>query len=141
MMSVASLLVSLTSVRTRVRVDAYQRLGRTYGDKLERERQALDSWINALDIDPHNLETLETLTRLYEESQAWVELIDILQRMVQLPEGVLEAERLRDLWAQIGNIQGELCLGDCVIRWNPQTCEESSSTGRRAVQAVDSSRE
>ncbi|EDM75104.1 tetratricopeptide repeat protein [Plesiocystis pacifica SIR-1] len=101
------------------RVDAYQRLGRTYGEKLERDRQALDAWINALDIDPENLETLETLKRLYEESQAWVELIDILGRMVQLPQGVLLAERLRDLWAQIGSIQGEYLMAtdDAIAAW------------------------
>ena len=101
------------------RVDAYQRLGRTYGDKLERDRQALDAWINALDINPDNLETLETLKRLYEDSQAWVELIDILQRMVQLPAGSLEAERQRDLWAQIGRIQGEYLMAtdDAIAAW------------------------
>ena len=101
------------------RVDAYQRLGRTYGEKLERDRQALDAWINALDIDATNLETLETLKRLYEESQAWVELIDILQRMVQLPYGTMSGERLRDLWAQIGGIQGEYLMAtdEAIAAW------------------------
>jgi tetratricopeptide (TPR) repeat protein len=103
----------------RARVDAYQRLGRTYGEKLERDRQALDAWINALDIDPTNLETLETLKRLYEQSQAWVELIDILQRMVALPHGVLSHKRMRDLWAQMGGIQGEYLMAtdDAIAAW------------------------
>ncbi|MCA9698689.1 MAG: tetratricopeptide repeat protein, partial [Myxococcales bacterium] len=101
------------------RVDAFQRLGRTQGEKLENDIQALEAWISALDIDPENLETLETLKRLYEESQAWVELIDILSRMVQLPHGVLAAERLRDLWAQIGQIQGEYLMAtdEAIAAW------------------------
>jgi tetratricopeptide (TPR) repeat protein len=101
------------------RVAAYQSLGRTYGERLGKERPALDAWINALEIDPHDLQTLETLKGLYEQSQAWVELIDILQRMTQLGAGGLGAARMRDLWAQIGQIQGEYLMAtdEAIAAW------------------------
>src|SRR5690606_20467340 len=40
------------------KVETYQSLGRVYGEKLGRERQALDAWLSALELDGSNLDTL-----------------------------------------------------------------------------------
>jgi len=101
------------------KVQAFQTLGRVYGEKLERERNALDAWLNALEIDGANLQTLEALKKIYEESQAWVELIDILHRMLQLGGDHLGWDRMRDLYAQVGQIQGEYLMqtDDAIEAW------------------------
>src|SRR5690606_38861511 len=101
------------------RVAVYQRLGRTYGTHLERERNALDAWLTAVEIDPVNLESLETLKGIYEHGQAWMELNDILHRLAALGAERLGWERLRDIYAQIGTIQGEYLMqtDDSIAAW------------------------
>ena len=92
-----------------LKVQAYQTLGRVYGEQLDRERNAMDAWLNALELDDRNLVTLEALERIYEESQAWVELIDILERKAGLADE-LGAEQTRELYAKMGRIQGEYLM-------------------------------
>ncbi|MCH6580813.1 MAG: hypothetical protein IH802_10700, partial [Nitrospinae bacterium] len=43
----------------------YKRLGRVWAEKLERERQALDAWLCADELDRNDLETLGALSHLY----------------------------------------------------------------------------
>ncbi len=92
------------------RVAAYQTLGRVYGEKLERERNALDAWLNALDIDANNLETLQALHRIYEDSQAWVELIQVLDSLIAQGPDVIASEELQGLHAKAGRIHGEYLM-------------------------------
>src|SRR5690606_3449500 len=103
----------------RSKVAAYQALGRTYAEKLENERAALDAWINALELDPANLVTLETLRVIYLRNQAWVELVDILRRLIEIGAETLGVDRLRALYAEIGEIQGEhlLATDEAIAAW------------------------
>jgi tetratricopeptide (TPR) repeat protein len=91
-------------------VRAYQTLGRVYGENLDRERNSLDAWLNALELDPANVTTLEALHGIYENNQAWVELIDILERLIAVGPDTVGYERLRDLYAKVGRIQGEYLM-------------------------------
>jgi golgin subfamily B member 1 len=92
------------------RVAAYQTLGRVYGDKLDRERDALGAWLNAMELDSANVETLQALHKIYETNQAWVELIDILEQLLAVGgEGMPVAEQ-RELYAKVGRIQGEYLM-------------------------------
>ncbi len=93
-----------------IQVQAYQTLGGVYGEKLDKERNAMDAWLNALEIDDRNITTLEALHAIYERSQAWVELIDILERLIAGGADTLGYERLRDLYAKVGRIQGEYLM-------------------------------
>ena len=92
------------------RVRAYQTLGRVYGGKLDRERNALDAWLNALDIDGHNLETLQALHQIYENSQAWVELIQVLDSLIGLGAEAVGLAELQELYAKAGRIHGEYLM-------------------------------
>jgi tetratricopeptide (TPR) repeat protein len=92
------------------RVAAYQTLGRVYGERLDRERDALAAWLNAMELDGANVETLQALHRIYETNQAWVELIDILEQLLAVGgEGMPVAEQ-RELYAKVGRIQGEYLM-------------------------------
>jgi len=94
----------------RDRVSAYQTLGRVYGDRLGRERNALDSWLNALEIDDRNVTTLQALRHIYETSQAWVELIDVLDKLIAVGQPELTETQLLELYAKVGQIQGEYLM-------------------------------
>ncbi|MBP7288872.1 MAG: tetratricopeptide repeat protein [Nannocystaceae bacterium] len=103
-----------------VKVAAYQTLGRVYGEKLDRDRNALEAWLNALEIDDANLETLQALHRIYEGNQAWVELIEILERLIALGPQVIGWEQLRELYAKVGRIQGEYLMASepAILAWH-----------------------
>jgi tetratricopeptide (TPR) repeat protein len=102
------------------KVAAYQTLGRVYGEKLERDRNALEAWLNALEIDDANLETLQALHRIYEGNQAWVELIEILERLIGLGPDVIGWDELRELYAKVGRIQGEYLMASdqAIVAWH-----------------------
>jgi len=92
------------------KIAAYQMLGRTYGERLGKHRNALDAWLNALELDPTNVATLEALHQIYQQSQAWVELIDVLQRLIAVGPELLGEDRTRDLYAQMARIHGEYLM-------------------------------
>jgi tetratricopeptide (TPR) repeat protein len=122
----------------RERVAAFQTLGRTYGEKLDKERNALDAWLNALEIDPTSLETLRALKHIYEGSQAWMELIDILQRTIDVGPEQLGWQEMRDLYAQMGKIQGEYLMAtdEAIAAW--QKVLEIEQSDMPALQALES---
>ena len=95
---------------TREKVDVYKKLGRVNAEKLENDRASLDAWLNALDLDDRDVETLQSLHRIYEESESWPELVDILARLIAVGPDVLGTELLRDYYAQVGRIQGEYLM-------------------------------
>ncbi|MEE9384726.1 MAG: tetratricopeptide repeat protein [Nannocystaceae bacterium] len=101
------------------KVHVYQQLGEAYSEHLDSERQAIDAWLNALELDTDNIEVLSALKRVYEERQAWVELIDVIQRLIALGHERLGWETMRDLCAQAGLIQGEYLMQpqDAIEAW------------------------
>lgn len=92
------------------RVLVFQTLGRVYGDRLGRERNALDAWLNALELDDRNVITLQALRHIYETSQAWVELIDVLDKLIAVGPAELGDRQLLELYAKAGRIQGEYLM-------------------------------
>lgn len=91
------------------RVAAYQTLGRIQAEKLEDHDRALDSWLQALGLDPSNLETLQALQVIYERNEAWPELVMTLERLVGLEAQVDQEERIA-LLAKIGRIEADKLL-------------------------------
>ncbi|HWU88034.1 MAG TPA: hypothetical protein VN253_12195, partial [Kofleriaceae bacterium] len=88
----------------------YKRLGRVWEDKLQRERNALDAWLAADRLDGQDLETLRALAHLYRSTQAWDELSQTLQRIIevgQLSDQLTEHETI-ELYAQLGQLEGEV---------------------------------
>jgi tetratricopeptide (TPR) repeat protein len=92
------------------KVAIYQTLGRVYGEKLGKDRNALDSWLNALELNGRDVETLTALHRIYQQNESWVELNDILSRLINLGPRVLGAEQTRDYYSQVGRIQAEYLM-------------------------------
>lgn len=92
------------------RVVAYQTLGRVYGERLDRERDALGAWLNAMELDGANIETLQALHQIYETNQAWVELIEILEQLIAVGGESVPVEEQRELYAKVGRIQGEYLM-------------------------------
>ena len=104
----------------RGRVDAYQRLGRTYGEKLERDRQALDAVDQRARHRPDQ-------PRDARDAQAAVRAEPGVGRArstscsawSRCRRACSAASVLRDLWAQIGGIQGEYLMAtdDAIAAW------------------------
>jgi tetratricopeptide (TPR) repeat protein len=92
------------------KVSIYQTLGRVYGERLGKDRNALDSWLSALELNGRDVETLTALHRIYQQNESWVELNDILSRLVNLGPRVLGADQTRDYYAQVGRIQSEYLM-------------------------------
>ena len=92
------------------KVAAYQTMGHVYATRLERERAALDAWLNALELDPTNTATLAALEEIYETNQAWVELVEVLETTRGLGVETIGADRMLEVAAKIGRVQGEYLM-------------------------------
>ena len=66
------------------RIPVYKRLGRIWGEKLGRERNALECWQKVLEIDPGDVEALRAIADNYRSAGAWEELSDILRRIISV---------------------------------------------------------
>ena len=60
------------------RIPVYKRLGRVWGEKLGRERNALECWQKVVEIDPCDVEALRAIADNYRSAGAWEELSDTL---------------------------------------------------------------
>jgi len=105
----------------RERVLLHKRLGRVWADKLGRERNALDAWLSAQELDPGDLETLQALAQLYRSTQAWEELSQTLRRVIGVGQtsGDLGERDLIELFAQLGQLEGDLLgrVNEAVDAW------------------------
>jgi len=73
----------------RGKIPLYKRLGRIWGEKLSRERNALECWQHVLEIDPGDVEALRAIAENYRSAGAWEELSETLQRLIALGPEVL----------------------------------------------------
>jgi tetratricopeptide (TPR) repeat protein len=92
------------------RIPLYKRLGRIWGDKLQRERNALEAWQQALSIDPNDVEALRALADNYRTAGAWEELSETLSRLIDLGQEVLGDDESKDLYSQLGELEGSTLL-------------------------------
>ena len=65
-------------------IPLYQRLGRIWGEKLHRERNALEAWQKVLEIDPTDILALRALAAIYKSTQAWEELVETLHKLIDI---------------------------------------------------------
>jgi len=49
------------TVDPEAKIPVYKRLGRIWGEKLSRERNALESWLKVLELDPQDVDALRAL--------------------------------------------------------------------------------
>src|SRR6185503_21372560 len=83
-------LVDVLERQVRIFVDAvdkvplHKRLGRVWAEKLDRQRNALDAWLAAYNLDPQDLETLRALAHIYRQTQSWEDLSLTLRRIIDV---------------------------------------------------------
>jgi tetratricopeptide (TPR) repeat protein len=103
------------------RIAIYERLGRIHHQHLDQDREAMDAYHRILEIDPSNMSALWSLAELYRLTQAWEELSQTLYELVRLGsiEGEMSDEQLLDLYAQLGELQGNVLMrpDDAIDAW------------------------
>jgi tetratricopeptide (TPR) repeat protein len=93
------------------RIPLFRRLGRIWGEKLNRERNALEAWQKVLEIDPSDIPALRALAAIYKQTQAWEELVDTLHRLIEIGTASdMSADELVELYAELGSLQGEILM-------------------------------
>ena len=116
----------LTEGADQIRI--YKRLGYIWGEKLNRDRNALENWQNVLAIDPGDQEALYAIANIYRNTQAWEELVQTLHRLIEL--GIttdMPEEELAGLYTQLAELEGDIML-------RPQ---ESIDAWRKVLQIDD----
>ena len=88
------------------RIPVYKRLGRIWGDKLGRERNALECWQKVVEIDPGDVEALRAIANNYRSAGAWEELSDVLRRTISVGSHALSTDEIKDLYTQLGDLEG-----------------------------------
>jgi tetratricopeptide (TPR) repeat protein len=95
------------------RIPIFKRLGRVWGEKLGRERNALESWQKVLELDPQDVDALRAIVDNYRSAGAWEELSEALRRLIgvaQLGENHVGQAELQDLYSQLGELEGETLM-------------------------------
>ena len=104
------------------RIPIYKRLGRIWGEKLSRERNSLESWQKVLEIDPQDVDALRAIAANYRSAGAWEELSQSLRRLIQVGQlggSGIESDELKELFAQLGELEGETLMRtqDAIDAW------------------------
>lgn len=88
------------------RIPVYKRLGRVWGEKLGRERNALECWQKVVEIDAGDVEALRAIADNYRSAGAWEELADILRRTISVGSNALTGDEVKELYVQLGELEG-----------------------------------
>ncbi|MDB4980275.1 MAG: Tetratricopeptide 2 repeat protein [Myxococcales bacterium] len=125
------------------KIPVYKRLGRIWGEKLSRERNALESWQKVLELDPQDVDALRALAANYRSAGAWEELSQALRRLIQVgqlgaqSETGISQEELKELYAQLGELEGETLMRtqDSIDAWREVL--ELDASDFRALAALE----
>jgi hypothetical protein len=99
--------------RPDAKIPIYKRLGRIWGEKLSRERNSLESWQKVLELDPQDVDALRAIAANYRSAGAWEELSQSLRRLIQVGQlggSGIESGELKELFAQLGELEGETLM-------------------------------
>jgi tetratricopeptide (TPR) repeat protein len=107
------------------KIPIYKRLGRIWGERLNRERSSLESWQKVLELDPQDVDALRAIAANYRSAGAWEELSQALRRLIQVGQlganvgGGIPPEELKELFAQLGELEGETLMRtqDSIDAW------------------------
>src|SRR3569623_1913196 len=103
----------VTVAAPEARIPIFKRLGRNWGGKLSRERNALERWQKVLQLDPQDVDALRAIVDNYRSAGAWEELSEALRRLIgvaQLGENAIGQAELQDLYSQLGELEGETLM-------------------------------
>ena len=99
----------------------HKQMGQVWSQRLDRERNALDAWLRAYELDPYDLQTLQALAHLYRQTQAWEELSQTLRRIldVALTSDTVAEDNIIELYVQLGQLEGDILgrVDEAVEAW------------------------
>lgn len=84
-----------------VACDLHRKASEIAADRLEDRECAIEHAESALEVDEYDEETLELLDRFYQETHAWEDLADTLERRLELAE----PDALNDIRFRLGYLQ------------------------------------
>ena len=122
------------------KIPIYKRLGRIWGEKLSRERNSLESWQKVLELDPQDVDALRAIAANYRSAGAWEELSQSLRRLIQVGQlggSGIESAELKELFAQLGELEGETLMRtqDSIDAWREVL--ELDASDFRALAALE----
>lgn len=85
---------------TRIRI--FADMARVFYGRLGKERNAIDSWERVLDLDPTNAEALLGLADIHRRAGQQGELIDTLNRVIEVGAATLDDAILETVYMQLG---------------------------------------
>jgi tetratricopeptide (TPR) repeat protein len=119
------------------RIPVYKRLGRVWGERLGRERNALECWQKVVEIDAGDVEALRAIADNYRSAGAWEELSDVLRRTISVAASALSSDEVKDLYTQLGELEGTtlMRIDAAVEAWRQVL--EIDATDFRALAALE----
>lgn len=113
------------------RIPVYKRLGRVWGEKLGRERNALECWQKVVEIDAGDVEALRAIADNYRSAGAWEELSDILRRTISVGSNALTGNEIKELYVQLGELEGTTLMRiDAAVEAWRQVLQIDATEGR-----------
>ena len=90
-----------------MRIRIYADLGRIWYEKLQRDRNALESWERVLDIDPGNTGALYAIANIHRSAEAYEELVSTLHRLVDVGAATLDDHAIEAVYMELGALYGQ----------------------------------
>ncbi len=88
------------------RIAITKRLGRIWGEKLSRERNALECWQRVIELDPGDIEALRAIAENHRSAGAWEDLSESIGKLIERGAGTMVPDELKDLYIQWGELEG-----------------------------------
>jgi golgin subfamily B member 1 len=90
-----------------MRIQIYSDLGRIWYTKLNRERNALESWERVLDIEPSHTGALFAIADVHRNAESFSDLIDTLHRIIDVGRVTLDDAVLEGIYLELGSLYSE----------------------------------
>jgi golgin subfamily B member 1 len=90
----------------RMRMRIYADLGKIWYEKLQRDRNALESWERVLDIDPANTDALFAIGAIHRAAGSYDDLVTTLNRLVDVGTATLEGTQIEAVYMELGALYG-----------------------------------
>jgi tetratricopeptide (TPR) repeat protein len=84
------------------RVRIFADLGRIWYAKLKNDNNAIENWRRVLEIEPANTDALFALIEIYRASNATPELVESLQRVIEVGTATLDDATIETCYMQLG---------------------------------------
>lgn len=90
-----------------MRLRIYSDLGTIWYERLQRDRNALESWERVLDIEPGNTDALFAIASIHRAAESGADLVDTLHRLVDVGTATLEDARIEGVYMELGALYAQ----------------------------------